>query len=705
MLEVPRLDDLDYKKLFERARAAIPGMTGDWTDFNDHDPGITMLQTFAWLCDNLNYYINATGEAHRLKYFKLLGIEPRMTPAKSRVALISPDAAPIVLTRGMRMAAGSVVFEVEKSLFQKGNRLVGLFARSGGTLTDLTAFAGVDGSVAPVFSGALRPEDAVYFGFSQPMQGEIRLYIEVAENGRNLLEDGFSLVDLRWECAGEDGRWHSAERLKDETGGLLRSGFITLRLPCAAVPAALDSLPEGSYLRCVPAAGSYDLAPRIGRVMVNCAEVVQTETWAQAVFEDYDGTGKLDIDYAVLGGDRVTVAVREPDGLLGVWYDSFDPDEARCAMESGGGPWRHRVRFDADAFGSAPESGARVMVNIIRPEAQRAVYLGETDGCARQRIPFEIDNICELSLALLETANDGAQRLRVLEQVDDLAMAGCDDWVFCYDAREGCVVFGDSLHGVQPPAGLRVQAVTVKTSRLGGGNVLAGQINRLLDDPGVSMTCFNPENAAGGERMLSSEEMEPVLEQRIRRVGRAVTEEDIRALVKATPGLIIDSVAVITAEEYTAATGAPPAPNTIFVAVKPGGDAALPALSEAYRKTIRNHLERYRLLTTDLQVIAARYVGVSVYGRIALAENNPRTQQQVLDALARIINGVDRGLFGQRIDLGRLFSSIEMLPPVRAVIGLSLEAIGAGGRKNEHGDVEIHPDSLAYLWETGIEFV
>ena len=199
--------------------------------------------------------------------------------------------------------------------------------------------------------------------------------------------------------------------------------------------------------------------------------------------------------------------------------------------------------------------------------------------------------------------------------------------------------------------------------------------------------------------------MEPVLEQRIRRVGRAVTEEDIRALVKATPGLIIDSVAVITAEEYTAATGAPPAPNTIFVAVKPGGDAALPALSEAYRKTIRNHLERYRLLTTDLQVIAARYVGVSVYGRIALAENNPRTQQQVLDALARIINGVDSGLFGQRIDLGRLFSSIEMLPPVRAVIGLSLEAIGAGGRKNEHGDVEIHPDSLAYLWETGIEFV
>ena len=67
MLSVPQLDDLSFEKLFDRARSRIPVMTQEWTDFNAHDPGITTLQTFAWLTDTLNYYMDATGDAHRLK--------------------------------------------------------------------------------------------------------------------------------------------------------------------------------------------------------------------------------------------------------------------------------------------------------------------------------------------------------------------------------------------------------------------------------------------------------------------------------------------------------------------------------------------------------------------------------------------------------------------------------------------------------------
>ena len=42
---------------------------------------------------------------------------------------------------------------------------------------------------------------------------------------------------------------------------------------------------------------------------------------------------------------------------------------------------------------------------------------------------------------------------------------------------------------------------------------------------------------------------------------------------------------------------------------------------------------------------------------------------------------------------------------VRGILQLSLEYIGAGGRKNEHGDIIVSPDSLCYLDETGIEFL
>lgn len=57
-----------------------PVLAPEWTDLHDHDPGVTTLQAFAWLCDSLNYYINATGEAHRLAYLKLLGIRPAAPP-------------------------------------------------------------------------------------------------------------------------------------------------------------------------------------------------------------------------------------------------------------------------------------------------------------------------------------------------------------------------------------------------------------------------------------------------------------------------------------------------------------------------------------------------------------------------------------------------------------------------------------------------
>ena len=55
MLKVPKLDDLTYEQMMQRAVSRIPSMTEEWTDFNHHDPGITVLQMYAWLTDMLVY--------------------------------------------------------------------------------------------------------------------------------------------------------------------------------------------------------------------------------------------------------------------------------------------------------------------------------------------------------------------------------------------------------------------------------------------------------------------------------------------------------------------------------------------------------------------------------------------------------------------------------------------------------------------------
>lgn len=83
MLKVPQLNDMTYEQIIQRAVSRIPSLTDQWTDFNSHDPGITVLQTYAWLVDMLNYYMDATGDVHVKKYPKLLGIQQPKAPGSS----------------------------------------------------------------------------------------------------------------------------------------------------------------------------------------------------------------------------------------------------------------------------------------------------------------------------------------------------------------------------------------------------------------------------------------------------------------------------------------------------------------------------------------------------------------------------------------------------------------------------------------------
>ena len=46
-LIVPKIDDRDYPRILSEALARIPVHTPEWTNFNDADPGVTLLQLFA----------------------------------------------------------------------------------------------------------------------------------------------------------------------------------------------------------------------------------------------------------------------------------------------------------------------------------------------------------------------------------------------------------------------------------------------------------------------------------------------------------------------------------------------------------------------------------------------------------------------------------------------------------------------------------
>ena len=47
MISLPKLDDQNYAEIVEAAKRRIPVIFPEWTDFNEHDPGITVIELFA----------------------------------------------------------------------------------------------------------------------------------------------------------------------------------------------------------------------------------------------------------------------------------------------------------------------------------------------------------------------------------------------------------------------------------------------------------------------------------------------------------------------------------------------------------------------------------------------------------------------------------------------------------------------------------
>ena len=73
-LTIPTLDDRRYQQLVDEALARIPVHTPEWTNFNKSDPGVTIIEVFAFLAESLIYRSNLIPERNRFKFLNLLGV-------------------------------------------------------------------------------------------------------------------------------------------------------------------------------------------------------------------------------------------------------------------------------------------------------------------------------------------------------------------------------------------------------------------------------------------------------------------------------------------------------------------------------------------------------------------------------------------------------------------------------------------------------
>lgn len=139
-LPIPNLDDRDFARLLADAKALIAARSPEWTDLSPGDPGVTLLEVFAYLTDTLIYRVNRLPEKAFVQFLDLIGVKV-MPPAAASVdlefSLAAAAATDVVIPRGSRVmtarsGADSPVFATaEDARIAAGSRTAIVRAHAG----------------------------------------------------------------------------------------------------------------------------------------------------------------------------------------------------------------------------------------------------------------------------------------------------------------------------------------------------------------------------------------------------------------------------------------------------------------------------------------------------------------------------------------------------------------------------------------------
>src|SRR5215472_5817050 len=118
-LRVPNLSDQTYQGFLDEALARIPVHNPEWTNFNDSDPGVTLVQLFAFLADNFLYRSNRVPEVNRRKFLTLLGLSLQAATPAQGIVTLNNDRGPfetLTLPANLEVRAGQVPFRTAAGL-------------------------------------------------------------------------------------------------------------------------------------------------------------------------------------------------------------------------------------------------------------------------------------------------------------------------------------------------------------------------------------------------------------------------------------------------------------------------------------------------------------------------------------------------------------------------------------------------------------
>ena len=108
-LKSPNLDDRNFQQLVDEAKRIIVNRCPQWTDLTAGDPGIVILELFAFLTETMIYRLNRLPEKAYVEFLRLIGVKlspPTAASVKLRFTLSKAQDNAVEIPRGTRVTLG-----------------------------------------------------------------------------------------------------------------------------------------------------------------------------------------------------------------------------------------------------------------------------------------------------------------------------------------------------------------------------------------------------------------------------------------------------------------------------------------------------------------------------------------------------------------------------------------------------------------------
>jgi hypothetical protein len=696
-IQLPAIDDRRYEQLVQDALARVAIHAPEWTHSGPSDPGVTLVELFAFMAESLLYRANLIPERNRLKFLQLLDIPLRpASPAHGLVQLRNDAGARVNVTRpaGDTYFAGALPFVSDAGLdippIEGLAVIKRLLVNTDQTVIDY--YRQLYEATGRDFATLSADETTVDGASIEPV-----LYETVA------LDDLPAAVDLASEAV-DGALWIAllaAPQAGDAERAAVRAELAGRTLSIGLVPAHLDE-PAARLIPGSPATPPPSLSVRLPQAHPGSTQYARLAALSPDGFPERAGVLQVTLPLAEA---LLTWSDDEPlEAGVGDRPPLLDDDEVNARLLT----W---LRIDGLANAGVRLRWAGVhCVPVSQRHRVARELLAPGDGEVDQRRQLSHGQVLAASVLVLIDGEPWTL-------TDELAAAPAEGQpgatVFALDAEAGLLRFGDGVHGARPAANNEI-AAAYDWSAGAAGNVAAGAIKLAPNlPPGFKLS--NPLPCSGGTDAESVAEAEKRIPLVLRHRDRAVSADDFVEVLKAAPGADVGRVEILAAWHPELSPALPgDQPGVVTALIIPRRDPRHPETPRPdadFIDALCRHLAPRRLVTCEVLLRAPVYRGVwiSVGIEIVAGQSVANVREAVRSALLRHLSPLPPAITGapppslrdlengwplfRAVGALELATIVARTPGVAGVSGLLLGDAGGSPRDS----VAMHGLQLPYI--------